>query len=93
MADVNLQRNMVDRDAYAGITESDCDRFNQFLVANVKHSLSDYVQENLDLRELDLRLRLRFNKQIANCAVENAAQNRMLANLLLEAKNEMKCFA
>lgn len=75
------------------IREEDIHQFNEFLVDVVRLSLHDAIKNGLSIQDLYLRLRLRFNRFIFNLIKENKPTDvRWIANLLLEAKTEMKLF-
>jgi len=73
--------------------EEDIVHANAFLVDIVRHSLHDAIIHNLTIQDLHLRLKIRFNQTIFRLIKENKpSQVRWTANLLLEAKTEMKLF-
>lgn len=75
------------------IVEQDIQRANELLVEVIRRSLHDAILDGLSLPDLYLHLKLRFNRSIFNLIKENApSQVRWIANLLLEAKTEMKLF-
>lgn len=76
------------------IRKEDIEYANTILVDVVRHSLHDAITHQLSLQDLHLRLKLRFNRAIFNLVKDNTpSQVRWAANLLLEAKTEMKHFS
>lgn len=81
------------RHSKGDIQKADIDHANTHLVNVVRHSLNEAISYNLSLQELHLQLKLRFNQTIFKLINEKKPmQVRWIANLLLEAKNEMKLF-
>jgi len=90
-------RRESESDAYrhskGDIREADIANANSLLVNIVCHSLHDAIIHQLSLRDLHLRLKLRFNQTLFRLIKENKpSQVRWTANLLLEAKTEMNLF-
>lgn len=81
-----------DVDAYKGFTESTIETFRKCLIEIIKYSLSDFLNNNLELKELQALIVLRINKRIAKYYTENRIGNIPLSDALFKMKQEIAFF-
>lgn len=89
LSEVIAERD-ADASAYLGIDETIISKYKEILIETISESLKRTIGLAEDYNSLYLRIKLSFNKRIANLLTEKTFSGyRILANLLYETKTEM----
>ncbi|MBI5914237.1 MAG: caspase family protein [Bacteroidetes bacterium] len=94
MGEVNQARELRQNwNAYYNVQPNDIARFRSILVSIVGKSIAKFFIKQMTLEQLHLLLKLHFNKAISKLILSGIpSQNQGLANLLYEAKSQMRLF-